>query len=415
MFPTLEAVQAYAQTGAYRRVPVCKELLADRFTPVEALRTLRSASCHCFLLESAEQGRTWGRYSFLGCNPTMELTCTNGLLSIREGAEGEPTRTTEQHVEHPGDALRGGLARYASPAVPGMPPLAGGLVGYFAYDYIKYAEPRLREHQLADRDFRDVDLMLFDQVIVFDNLEQKLKIIAGVDLTDPDGIKAAYTKAQDACDRMIDLLTSGSRAYFPALSLQTELAPRFSQAQFADMVMRAKRYIHEGDIFQVVLSNPLSAPARGSLLDVYRVLRATNPSPYMFFFSSDDIELAGASPETLTRLENGCVKTAVDAIDAILPAGTLSGAPKLRAAEIIQELEGAKRGIYGGAIGYLDFTGNMDTCISIRLAYKKDGRVCVQSGSGIVADSVPETEYAECRNKARAVVRAIELAQGGVR
>lgn len=498
MFPTLETVQAYAQTGAYRRVPVCKELLADRFTPVEALRTLRSASCHCFLLESAEQGRTWGRYSFLGCNPTMELTCTNGLLSIREGAEGKPARTTEQHVKHPGDAIRGVLARYASPAVPGMPPLAGGLVGYFAYDYIKYAELRLREHQLADRDFRDVDLMLFDQVIVFDNLEQKLKIIAGVDLTDPDGIEAAYTKAQDACGRMIDLLTSGSRAYFPALSLQTELAPRFSQAQFADMVMRAKRYIHEGDIFQVVLSNPLSAPARGSLLDVYRVLRATNPSPYMFFFSSDDIELAGASPETLTRLENGCVKTfplagtrprgataqedealeadlladekelaehnmlvdlgrndlgrvcelgsvhverylhvhrfshvmhigsevggtlaqgkdAVDAIDAILPAGTLSGAPKLRAAEIIQELEGAKRGIYGGAIGYLDFTGNMDTCISIRLAYKKDGRVCVQSGAGIVADSVPETEYAECRNKARAVVRAIELAQGGVR
>lgn len=141
MFPTLETVQAYAQTGAYRRVPVCKELLADRFTPVEALRTLRSASCHCFLLESAEQGRTWGRYSFLGCNPTMKLTCTNGLLSIREGAEGEPARAIERHVEHPGDAIRDVLARYASPAVPGMPPLAGGLVGYFAYDYIKYAEP----------------------------------------------------------------------------------------------------------------------------------------------------------------------------------------------------------------------------------------------------------------------------------
>lgn len=498
MFPSIQEVRAYAQTGQYRRVPVCKELLSDRFTPVEALRTLRSASCHCFLLESAEQGRTWGRYSFLGCNPTLELTCTNGTLRIREGAEGEPARVTEQMVEHPGAAIREVLAHYASPTVPGMPPLAGGLVGYFSYDYIKYAEPRLREHQLADRDFRDVDLMLFDQVIVFDNLEQKLKVIAGVNLDDPDGVEAAYAKAGTACDHMIDLLTSGSRAYFPALALQTELLPRFSQAQFTDMVERAKHYIHEGDIFQVVLSNPSSAPARGSLLDVYRILRATNPSPYMFFFVSDDIELAGASPETLTRLEKGCVRTfplagtrprgatatedetletdlladekelaehnmlvdlgrndlgrvcelssvhverylhvhrfshvmhigsevagqlatgkdAVDAIDAILPAGTLSGAPKLRAAEIIQELEGTKRGIYGGAIGYLDFTGNMDTCISIRLAYKKDGRVCVQSGAGIVADSVPETEYAECRNKARAVVRAIELAQGGVR
>ncbi len=497
MFPTIQEVHAYAQTGQYRRVPVCKELLSDRFTPVEALRTLRSASCHCFLLESAEAGRTWGRYSFLGCNPTLELTCTNGTLCLREGAEGEPARVTQQAVEHPGAAIRDVLARFASPAVPGMPPLAGGLVGYFAYDYIKYAEPHLREKQLADRDFRDVDLMLFDQVVVFDNLEQKLKVVAGVDLTDPEGVEAAYAKAEAACDRIIALLNSGSRAYFPPLELTGALTPKFSQAQFTAMVDRAKHYIHEGDIFQVVLSNPQSAPARGSLLDVYRVLRATNPSPYMFFFVSDDIELAGASPETLTRLENGCVKTfplagtrprgataaeddaleaglladekelaehnmlvdlgrndlgricelgsvqvdrylsvhrfshvmhigsevsgqlahdkdAVDAIDAILPAGTLSGAPKLRAAEIIQELEGTKRGIYGGAIGYLDFTGNMDTCISIRLAYKKDGRVCVQSGAGIVADSNPQAEYAECRNKARAVVAAIEAAQGGV-
>ena len=498
MFPSIDEVRAYAEVGAYKRVPVCQELLADRFTPVEVMRTLRSASCHCFLLESVEEGRSWGRYSFLGCNPTLELTCTNGLLRITEGAEGAQQQVTERMVEHPGEAIRAVLARFASPKVPGMPPLAGGLVGYFSYDYIKYAEGRLRANQLADRDFRDVDLMLFDQVVVFDNLEQKLLIVSGVSLDDPEGIDAAYERARVRCNDMAALLEGNTRAYFPPLHLDEPLTPRFSQDEYADMVRRAKHYIHEGDIFQVVLSNPLAARATGSLLDVYRVLRTTNPSPYMFFFVSDDIELAGASPETLTRLEDGVVKTfplagtrprgatpatdealeaellsdekelaehnmlvdlgrndlgrvcelgsvqvdrylsihrfshvmhigsevsgrigegfdAVDAIDAILPAGTLSGAPKLRAAQIIQELEGAKRGIYGGAIGYLDFTGNMDTCISIRLAYKKEGRVCVQSGAGIVADSVPETEYAECRNKARAVVAAIEAAEGGVR
>lgn len=543
MFPTLDEVRAYAAEGRYRRVPVCMELLADRFTPTEMLRCLRSVSNHVFLLESAETDGTQGRYSFLGFNPTLELSCTNGLLRIREGGADDLERTIEHQVAHPGPAIREVLARYASPQVEGMPPLAGGLVGYFSYDYVKYAEPRLREGELADRDFRDVDLMLFDQVIVFDHRRQKLLIIAGVQLDGervaakaaqgpqaakvvagacsalgsnqcgadampsahtvaesvaPDPIAAAYAAAQAACERTAALLEGNTRAYFAPLALREPLTPRFTQPQFSAMVERAKHYIHEGDIFQVVLSNPLAARATGSLFDVYRVLRATNPSPYMFFFTSDDVELAGASPETLTRLEGGVVKTfplagtrprgataaedaaleaglladqkelaehnmlvdlgrndlgricklgsvrvdeylsihrfshvmhigsevsgqlangkdVVDAIDSILPAGTLSGAPKLRACQIIQELEGAKRGIYGGAVGYLDFTGNMDTCISIRLAYKKDGRVCVQSGAGIVADSEPEREYAECRNKARAVVRAIETAEGGVR
>jgi anthranilate synthase component 1 len=263
------------------------------------------------------------------------------------------------------------------------------------------------------------------------------------------------------------------------------------------MIETAKHYIVEGDIFQVVLSNPQTAPAKGSLFDAYRTLRCANPSPYMFYFTSDDVEIAGASPETLVRLRDGELNTyplagtrprganpeedaaleaevladekeraehnmlvdlgrndlgrisklgsvrvdsymqvlkfsrvmhigstvtseiaedkdAVDAVSAILPAGTLSGAPKLRACQIIQELEGARRGIYGGAIGYLDFSGNMDTCIAIRLAYKKNGTVCVQSGAGIVADSVPEMEYRECVNKARAVIEALENAEGGL-
>lgn len=495
MYPTLEEVRELAHGGDYRRVPVCCELMSDRFTPVEVMRTLRAASCHCFLLESAEQGRTWGRYSFLGCNPTLELTCTNGTLRIREGREGEPMRETVEQTDHPGRAIRDVLERCKSPRVPGMPPLSGGLVGYFSYDYVKYAEPRLRTGELDDRDFRDVDLMLFDQVIVFDHSRQKLLVVAGVCTDDPDGLEASYERAREALADTVALLESGAKAHFPPLHLRGELAPRFSQEEYGALVERAKHYIREGDIFQVVLSNPLTAPAEGSLFDAYRVLRTTNPSPYLFYFSSDDVEIAGASPETLTQLEDGVLRMfplagtrprgttdeedaanerallsddkelaehnmlvdlgrndlgrvselgsvqverhlAVqrfshvmhigsevvgrlsadrDAVDAILPAGTLSGAPKLRACQIIQELEGAKRGIYGGAVGYLDFTGNMDLCISIRLAYKKDGLVCVQSGAGIVADSNPAAEFAECRNKARAVTDALAAAEGGVR
>ena len=504
MFPTLGEVRSFAEEGKYRRVAVAKELIADRFTPIEVVRAMRSASRHCFLLESAEQDGRQGRYSFLGFRPTMEITCQNGMLRIREGNDGEGAIACERQVEHPGPAIREVLARYKSPQVKGMPPLAGGLVGYFSYDYIKYAEPTLRAEGgaagtgEAARDFRDVDLMLFDEMIVFDHLKQKVLVVAGVSLDDPDGVVAAYRRAEAKIDAVCSLLDSGAKAYFPPLHLTSPLRPRFSREEYARMVERAKDYIREGDIFQVVLSNPQTATAEGSMLDVYRVMRTQNPSPYMFYFASDDIEIAGASPETLARLEDGTVRTfplagtrprgkddaadhaleaelladekelaehnmlvdlgrndlgkicelgsvavdrylsihrfshvmhigsevsgkidrafdAVDAVDAILPAGTLSGAPKLRACQIIEELEGQKRGIYGGAVGYLDFAGNLDTCISIRLAYKKGGQVCVQSGAGIVADSDPDSEYEECRNKARAVVAAIERAEGGIR
>jgi anthranilate synthase component 1 len=279
--------------------------------------------------------------------------------------------------------------------------------------------------------------------------------------------------------------------------MTSPLRALFSETEYCDMVRKAKEYIYEGDIFQVVLSNRLDADFEGSLLDAYRVLRCTNPSPYMFYFSGGDIEVAGASPETLVKLEDGVLYTfplagtrprgktpeedkrleadllkdpkelaehnmlvdlgrndlgrisrfgsvtvekylsierfshvmhigstvrgeitgdydALSAVEAVLPAGTLSGAPKLRACEIINELENNKRGLYGGAIGYIDFTGNLDTCIAIRIAYLKNGRVFVRSGAGIVADSVPETEHQECINKARAVVRALEIAQEGL-
>ena len=501
----LETLRSYAEAGKYRRVPVSRELYADAFTPVEVMRTLRAASRHCYLLESAEDKQRWGRYSFLGYAPTMEITCTDGHVTIAEGAEEEDKKRKEFDTDHPGEVLREILRDYKSPVVEEMPPFTGGLVGYFSYEYIKYAEPSLkgvlepekyrdRQEAGSGREFRDMDLMLFDKVIVFDNYRQKLLLITGVSLE--GNLNENYGNALKELDDMERLIKSGAKADFRPLELE-EPKPEADQKTYCQMVEKAREYIRDGDIFQVVLSNPMTAKAKGSLFDTYRVLRTTNPSPYMFYFSSDDIEVAGASPETLARLENGRLytfplagtrprgktgeedrrmekellsdekelaehnmlvdlgrndigkisrpgtvhvekymeiqrfshvmhigstvsgeirpdKDGVDVIDAILPAGTLSGAPKIRACEIIAELEQSKRGIYGGTVGYLDFTGNIDTCISIRLAYKKDGRICVQSGAGIVADSVPENEFTECRNKAGAVTGALHMAKGGL-
>lgn len=486
MFPTLDQAKSLAAAG-YRRIPVSREIYADRFTPIEVMRTLRHVSNHCYLLESAEDARQWGRYTFLGFDPTAEISCKGGQLRIRAGT------TITEKVTHPGDAIRRILAENATPKIEGLPPFTGGLVGYFSYSYIGYAEPTLNlVHE--DGTFQDVDLMLFDQVIAFDHLRQKIILIAGARA---DEIETSYHKACYQLDQLAALIRSGTKAEPQPPCLKTPLKPLFNREKYGEMVRRAQHYIHEGDIFQVVLSNPMEAEMEGSLFDVYRVLRTSNPSPYMFYFSSNDIEIAGASPETLAKLEDGKLftfplagtrprgatpaedkaleaelladekelaehnmlvdlgrndigriselgtvhveqyleierfshvmhigstvtgqirhdKDAVDAVDSILPAGTLSGAPKLRACEIIEELEGRERGIYGGAIGYLDFTGNLDTCIAIRLAYKKNGKVCVRSGAGIVADSVPDSEYQECLNKACAVIRAIETAQEGI-
>ena len=336
--------------------------------------------------------------------------------------------------------------------------------------------------------------MLFHKVIVFDHLRQKLFLIVNVRTGQAD---TAYEKALAELDRMEALLHEGQPARPEPLQLDGDFEALFSKNDYCRMVEKGKTHIVEGDIFQVVLSNRMSVKATGSLLDTYRVLRTLNPSPYMFYFSGDDIEMAGASPETLTRLEDGSLftfplagsrprgktraedqaleadllhntkelaehnmlvdlgrndlgrisrigsvhveeylnvlrfshimhlgstvrgqiredKSAVDAILSVLPAGTLSGAPKIRACQIIDELEGHKRGIYGGAIGYIDFTGNMDCCIGIRLAYKKKDRLYVCSGAGIVADSIPEQEYQECINKAKAVILAIRQAEGGI-
>lgn len=482
ILPNLEDVRELAASGEYKVVPISCEILSDICTPIEAMRILKNVSTHCYMLESAQQDEKWGRYTFLGYDPKMEITCMDGEMQ----AGGIRVKT-----DNPSEVLRQILADYTSPKMEYLPSFTGGLVGYFSYDYLGYSEPTVKREVEDTENFKDVDLMLFDKVIAFDNLKQKIILIVNMPLADPE---VGYNKAVMELKQMRNLLRNGEKKDEPAGRLLGEVQPLFDKERYCDMVESAKAYIREGDIFQIVLSNRLAAPFEGSLLNTYRVLRTLNPSPYMFYFSGTDVEVAGASPETLVKLEDGVLHTfplagtrprgkteaedqaleaelladekelaehnmlvdlgrndlgrlsrfgtveveslhsierfshvmhigstvrgiirddkdALDAVEAVLPAGTLSGAPKIRACQLIGELENNKRGIYGGAIGYIDFTGNMDTCIAIRIAYKKNGKVFIRSGAGIVADSVPEKEYEECINKAKAVVNALKLAE----
>lgn len=480
--PDLNEVKRIAADGTYDVLPVSCEILSDFTTPIETLKILKNISSHCYMLESARADDRWGRYTFLGYDPKLAVTCTDGEMRAGD---------IKVRTDDPSGYLRQILDGYKSPRFTYLPPFTGGLAGYFSYDYLGYSEPSLRCGAKDTEGFKDVDLMLFDKVIAFDNLRQKIILIVNIRLEEPE---TEYNRALLELRQMADLLTRGGKKKEPGGRLKGEVTPLFDKEQFCRMVERAKHHIREGDIFQIVLSNRLSAPFEGSLLNTYRVLRTINPSPYMFYFSGTDVEVAGASPETLVKLEDGVLHTfplagtrprgkteeedqaleeellsdekelaehnmlvdlgrndlgkisrfgsvevekfhtieryshvmhigstvkgeiredcdALDAIEAVLPAGTLSGAPKIRACQLIAELEDNKRGIYGGAIGYIGFTGNMDTCIAIRIAYKKNGKVFVRSGAGIVADSVPEKEYEECINKAKAVVNALKLAE----
>lgn len=480
--------EAKALSKQYPMIPVARTMYADLRTPIEVLRVLKNISQHCFLLESLEDTTRWGRYTFLGYDPQMSITCTDGMVRTGNGAP------VAFKTDDPHPAIQHVLDEYRSPRIPDLPPFCGGLVGYFSYDSIKYAEPKLDLNIPGSETFKDIDLMLFDKVIAFDHLKQQIFLIVHVKA---DEIEKNYKQALDTLEQMENLVRNGMPARPDPLRLRDPFNDLFDEKAYCDRVKRAKHYITEGDIFQVVLSNRWNARADGSLLDTYRVLRTTNPSPYMFYFSGDDMEIAGASPETLVKLQDGVLytyplagtrlrgktevedrqreyellhdpkelaehnmlvdlgrndlgkisrfgsvevekylsverfshvmhigstvrslirddQTALDAIRAVLPAGTLSGAPKIRACEIIHELENNRRGLYGGAIGYIDLTGNMDTCIAIRIAFKKNGVVYVRSGAGIVADSVPASEHRECLSKAEAVIHALKTAEGGI-
>ena len=484
IYPDKETMKKYREDGRYTIMPVSTKILSDFITPIEALKILKKASKHCYMLESAGADMRWGRYTFLGLDPKLSITCIDGLLHYGN---------TQERTKDPSGKIREILAGYRSPKLPELPPFTGGLVGYFAFDYLGYSQEKARYDCEDTEGFYDADLMLFDKVIAFDNACQKIVIMVNVKLEEGD---AGYDRGVLELKKLVDLLKHGEKTDEKAGRLMGEVTPLFDRERFCQMVEKGKHYIKEGDIFQIVLSNRLEAPFEGSLLNTYRMLRTVNPSPYMFYFSGTDIEVAGASPETLVKLEDGVLHTfplagtrprgkdyeedmrleeelladekelaehnmlvdlgrndlgriskfgtveveklhsierfshvmhigstvrgeirddkdALDAIESVLPAGTLSGAPKIRACQLIGELENNKRGIYGGAIGYIDFTGNMDTCIAIRIVYKKGGKVFVRSGAGIVADSVPDKEFEECMNKARASLKALELASSG--
>ncbi len=480
--PAASEIQAYA--ADYSTIPLCREIYADITTPIALLRKIAQVSDRYFLLESVEGGERWGRYSFLGFDPIVHVTCKDHVVTT-EYADGRPAETVT--TDNPNEVLRALMAQYRAPRIEGFPPFTGGLVGYYAYRMIAYAEPTL---QLRSSDVDDFDLMLFDKVIAYDHLSQKIDVIVNMRT---DNMLENYGTARAEIEKMIRLIREPMALPVTRSRCKPNFTCNVTREQYCDIVNRTKQYIVDGDIFQAVLSRRFETAYTDSLLDAYRVLRTTNPSPYMVYLHRDDIELMSTSPETLVRLRNGRLATfpvagsrprgatpaedqaleadllsdekelaehnmlvdlgrndigrlsafgsvavtdyqmihrysrimhitsvvegdikpefdAFDAISTLLPAGTLSGAPKIRACEIIEALEPCARGVYGGALGYVDFTGNMDTCIAIRMAVKKNGRVTVQAGGGIVADSVPENEYLESQNKAGAVISAIERA-----
>lgn len=478
--PSCDEIMELAKS--YNTIPVCKEILADVITPITLLRRIAASKKRFFLLESIEGGEKWGRYSFIGYDPIMRVSCKNAVVTIDHNGKMKNIETKK-----PLEVLRSILKDYKSPSLKELPPFTGGLVGYFAYSMIGYAEPKLK---IKSGDFNDYDVMLFDKVIAYDHLKQKICVIVNMST---DKILENYGKATAEIEKIINLINDSSP--LPELKgrMKSDFECNVSEKEYCNIVEKTKEYIRDGDIFQAVISRKFTCKYDGSLINAYRVLRTINPSPYMVYMNIDDDEIISTSPETLVRLQNGRLYTfpvagsrprgktdeedialersllsdekelsehnmlvdlgrndlgriskydsvevtkymvihryskimhicsqvesnirddcdAMDAIESVLPAGTLSGAPKIRACEIIEEQEALPRDIYGGALGYMDFTGNLDTCIAIRMAYKKGENVYVQAGGGIVADSVPKNEYEESANKVAAVMNAVRNA-----
>lgn len=473
----------------YNRIPLTRELPADLDTPLSVYLKLADAP-YSYLLESVVGGERFGRFSFIGLPAHTVLRVYGHLVSV----ETDGVKVEQEEVADPLGFVEQFLGRFKAAVLPGLPRFAGGLAGYFGYDTVRYIEKRLNAvHQPDVLHTPDILLLLTDELAVVDNLTSKLTLIVYADPMQTDAYAEGY--------RRLDALCALIRAPYTAPTLQkvssAEATSEFGEDAFKQAVLRAKQYIVEGDIMQVVLSQRMSRPFDASPLTLYRALRSLNPSPYMFYYDMGSFHVVGASPEILVRLEDDTVTvrpiagtrprganrehdaqlaaelladpkecaehlqlldlgrndagrvavtgsiqvtenmlieryshvmhivsnvegrlkpglSAMDVLRATFPAGTVSGAPKVRAMEIIDELEPSKRGVYAGAVGYLGFGGDMDLAIAIRTAVVKDGMLYVQAGAGIVADSVPENEWTETQNKAQAVIRAAELAQDGL-
>ena len=479
---------ALASQG-YNRIPLVVETFADLDTPLSLYLKLANQP-FSYLLESVQGGERFGRYSIIGLPAHTRIEARGAVVQVLEN--GQVVEETSD--VNPLDFIQSYQARFRIPPYQGLPRFTGGLAGYFGYDTIRYIERRLADAAKPDAlGVPDILLMVSEELAVVDNLSGKLYFIVYADPAAPD----AY---QQGLQRMQTLIQSLRQPvaipHAPAMGV-TEANSEFGEQAFKDAVARAKQYIFDGDIMQVVLSQRMAKPFDADPLSLYRALRSLNPSPYMFYYDMGDHHVVGASPEILVRLEDGTVTSrpiagtrprgktreedlalaeelladpkeiaehvqlmdlgrndvgrvaqtgsvkvtdnmmieryshvmhivsnvegklklglhAIDVLKAAFPAGTLSGAPKVRAMEIIDELEPSKRGIYGGAVGYLGFNGDMDLAIAIRTGVIKDGMLYSQAGAGIVADSVPESEWMETQNKARAVLRAAEIVQAGL-
>ncbi|HEY6874661.1 MAG TPA: anthranilate synthase component I [Geobacteraceae bacterium] len=489
-YPDLSLFRSLAARG--NLIPVCREIMADMDTPVSAFRKIDDGR-YSFLLESIEGGEKWARYTFLGSSPSVVIRSRGNTVEVLEAGNG----VRREEVADPLAFLKEYLQRYTPVEIEGIPRFFGGAVGYLGYDMVRHFE-RLPTEKPAVIGAYDSYFLITDTLVIFDGVKQKIKVVSNAHLDGGTSPEAAYAEATAKIEAIIRKL----KAPLP----QEGAAPRTGKVAFVSNVSReafeqavvdAKEYVKAGDIIQVVLSQRFSGDLTVEPLDIYRVLRTLNPSPYMFFLRLDDTLVVGASPEVMVRKESeraelrpiagtrprggstdeddrlgrelladpkeraehvmlvdlgrndlgrvcktGTVrvselmvveryshvmhivsnvqgelepgKDAFDVVRATFPAGTLSGAPKVRAMEIIDELEPVRREIYGGAVGYFSFSGNMDLAIAIRTLVIKDGKVHLQAGAGIVADSDPAAEYQETVNKAKAVVKAIEAVERGL-
>lgn len=490
---TLEQFTSYAQQG-YNHIPVCREILADLDTPLSAYLKLADGP-YSYLFESVQGGEQWGRYSIIGlpCKTVVKIH-GNTIQIVTEGVIQE----TLQH-DNPLVWIESFQQRYKVPDIAGLPRFNGGLVGYFGYETIGYIEPKLNANPKPDPlGCPDILLMVSEEMLVFDNLSGKLLLLIHAN----PQYEQAYPLAMQRLEQLISTLNeqqikAPSQASAQVVN-EADFVSGFTEQGFKEAVLKAKNYITDGDIMQVVLSQRMSIPYSASPLNLYRALRCLNPSPYMFYLNLQDFHIVGSSPEILVRLEdnqitvrpiagtrrrgatpeldlaleqelladpkeiaehlmlidlgrndtgrvakigsveltekmiveryshvmhivsnvNGVLqegKNAFDVLAATFPAGTVSGAPKIRAMEIINELEPVKRGIYSGAVGYIGWSGNLDTAIAIRTAVIKDQVLYIQAGAGIVYDSVPQSEWDETMNKGRAIFRAVSMASAGLK
>ncbi len=487
MYPSIEQVKDLLKD--YKTVPVFYELLVDSFTPVQLFNCLHESYENCFILESVDSKDQWGRYSYIGINPKVRYTLKDHTAVIKEQGKEPVSISTDDPISFFSDIIE----QHKAPKFNGRPKLTGGLIGYFAYDMVRYFEKTLAEPPADDLNMPDADMHLFDELVAYDHLSNKAVIILNINAS--DDLEEKYASCERRKDEIIGVLHSfqPKPVSISSDNVNINIRSNISKEDYLKNVERSKEYIRNGDIFQIVPSQRFEIDNPPDSFDVYRMLRSTNPSPYLYYFSSKEYSIAGASPEMLVSVNDRTVitrpiagtikrgetmeedirneaalisdpkeraehtmlvdlgrndigkvsefgsvnvtdymiveryskvmhlvsnvkgtlrkdKKPLDALMALLPAGTLSGAPKVRAMEIIDELETVRRGLYGGTVGYLAFDGSIDTCIAIRTVLFINGKAYVQAGGGVVADSIPENEYEESVNKAKAVINAIEEA-----